>query len=514
MNTLSTIDKKINERFKIATNAIKIAMRYWIECDNYIKNIENEIEDERLIDFSANNSIPPILISIIKIKNHKFIVNNQIDRNNFKSKNILMSKTNNTDFNNLSILNNYTEYDPVYFQKEIANISKYANLEIYLKQFMTIRSLKLNHELNMIDEEYKKYILRYSIMNEESKNFSEDIMVDKLKKIIVENDYNTFFINIHKKIEKLINIYDDICHLLKPETDISADIYNMYPCIIQNIYNTNSVIVFNNKTKKLTDTLKNYISLLSIQLIDIPNKQKELICDCGGTLESNCNGDIYEYVCVECEAVFDKEESTFTEIKLSSGKTSTYNPIKHYDTWIQRIQGMENINIPEIYMNNIREIIKKNKTDITKLNCNHIRKYLKDLNMTQYNKHVVGILKILNPDIKIPLLEHKEYKDITEYFKKSMNIYNILYHNETIKNNSGGKKKRIYYPYFIFKIMEWYFKGNEKIKLIHGIHLQAEKTVSEYDKKFKSICNYNKGELGIDFIQTDYIRYTMNNYRN
>ncbi len=80
-------------------------------------------------------------------------------------------------------------------------------------------------------------------------------------------------------------------------------------------------------------------------------------------------------------------------------------------------------------------------------------------------------------------------------FNKAMRLYDIVV-------PGGGNKP--YYPYFIYKIMEYEFRNKpEKLRLLDFIHLQSRETVIKNDKLFKRMCELADKNDGLVYEPTD-----------
>ena len=227
-------------------------------------------------------------------------------------------------------------------------------------------------------------------------------------------------------------------------------------------------------------------------------------CECGMTMTTFL--DVSELICEECNLVRRISGTIIREEQLYSAdglklKNNSYDPTRHYYFWVERIQGIETRNIAEEDYEKLSYAFKRDRVNLKLLTITIMRKYLKDCGLTTYNVNAVSLIKHFS-GISPPRLTYAENRDITAYFNKVLEIYDTL-------SKSEEKNNRPYYPYFIFKIMEYYFVGSEKLKLLNGIHLQSEQTVAKDDIIWEKICKHNGFELGIPYVNTNYIKYML-----
>ena len=130
------------------------------------------------------------------------------------------------------------------------------------------------------------------------------------------------------------------------------------------------------------------------------------------------------------------------------------------------------------------------------LSCLQIRVILKDpyVNATYLNDHAPRLV-VKFGGMAPPQLSFQEDKVISARFAQAMILYDEV-------NPSGGNKP--YYPYFIYKIIEHYFKGNaEKLRLLDYIHLQSRETVAKNDGYYREMEKLAGADDGIVYTPTD-----------
>jgi predicted RNA-binding Zn-ribbon protein involved in translation (DUF1610 family) len=170
----------------------------------------------------------------------------------------------------------------------------------------------------------------------------------------------------------------------------------------------------------------------------------------------------------------------------------THEPLRHYKTWIRTIQALEETKISHV-VDVLRVTLARDNVKInSNIRYHSVRKYLKEIKMTQYNRNIPKIMRELI-GIAPPRLSSAEYDAATTYFINIISIYDEMHAGEADTN-------RLYYPYFIYKILEWMFRANpEKLKIIDYIHLQSTGTSNKHDAIFKQICSRG---IGITYCKT------------
>ena len=324
----------------------------------------------------------------------------------------------------------------------------------------------------------------------------------------------TIKINILKKICKtlqlkdLIVLLDDIYdNYLILVIDIIVNYYNCYNNY-NNIYHCTSIykhridnINVINKIETIFVTLQNYIysnDLLTDKIkIDIFNFNNTLfynpvintnsidLCLCVNNNKININQ--HELVCSFCGKIYSHSNNTFMNVNNKDDKHVTkYDFLRHYRIWLDKILATDNKYLAK-FEKEIKVLENKIYNDYPleqqrhKLNINHIRSYLKKSNLTKLNDIIPLLLKRITK-YEPPQLSSVEYFDLENLFIQVMKVY------DTIKTNSEINRK--YYPYFIYKIIEYYFRNNpDKKKLLNNIHLQKKKTLVNNDLKWKCICD-------------------------
>jgi hypothetical protein len=196
-----------------------------------------------------------------------------------------------------------------------------------------------------------------------------------------------------------------------------------------------------------------------------------------------------EYVCVNLKCgfsvriygeIFDDDQIFYQE--GSRGKPVKYDPIKHCKEWIDRIQAKESKEIPDEILSKIKQCIRRDSIFIENLTYELIRKYLKELKITNYNNHIALIHKLITGINPIQFTD-RELTLIFMYFSKAIHIFNSI--------KSKLKSNYPYYPFFIYKIVEHILSGQKsadrKRQILSRIHLLGYETLIDKDQVWFTI---------------------------
>lgn len=207
-------------------------------------------------------------------------------------------------------------------------------------------------------------------------------------------------------------------------------------------------------------------------------------CDCGGKMTADYDSGCH--VCVACGAIQASVVSMFVEdrgtLEISSKpKSNSYKTHKHFDKWMNRILAIDapkdgNDILPEILRYFRERGIKRDLVD-----GESIRKALKTLGLNKYYVYTSWLLKEVTGRGP-PQLTEDESRDIAYRFGVISDTF------DKIRNKAEKKMGRIYYPFFIYKIILTKFANRpDKIKLLHYIHVQEEKTQSKNNAIYAKI---------------------------
>jgi hypothetical protein len=262
------------------------------------------------------------------------------------------------------------------------------------------------------------------------------------------------------------------------------------------------------KTPKQIEKLTKFIEKLERELDEIINEDIECqleytnsdYCECGGKVELREQGDIE---CPECGRLGREHNLAYCEnpqvSETNTTRKGSFDFIRHLNLWLDCIQAKKNKTFTEEELGKLRDCIDRDGIIDDELDCETIREYLVECNMTAYNNHApLLIKKLTNGRVIPPQLTEKERRDIRVKFIRIMELFEMV-------KVPGEDLNRSYYPYFIYKIFEDYFKDNpEKLKLLDCIHLQSRETVIKNDNKYREICDISTREDNLVYKCTDY----------
>jgi hypothetical protein len=322
-------------------------------------------------------------------------------------------------------------------------IKKKINILLDLATYNTLHSYH-----NSINEIYNKYILLIS-----------DIL----------NDYSKYYDNK----DKIIKLTDKFNKILE-NNNILNNLDIIYKDIINYITNNNRLEIECNKIL-LIDYKNNYINNEFLNNTHIDK------CTCINNQHLNISEN--EIICNMCGSIYNKpliKNHNIEDINIIK-----YDFLRHYRIWLEKILGINDkyLNKYQNEYNIIKNYIEREYPLVAerkKITINLLRQFLKKLNLTKLND-LISILMKKICNTYIPTLNAKELADMENLFINIIKVYDI------IKNKNDVNRK--YYPYFIYKIIEYYFRDNkDKLILLKFIHLQKKKTLVQNDQVFKLIC--------------------------
>lgn len=207
-------------------------------------------------------------------------------------------------------------------------------------------------------------------------------------------------------------------------------------------------------------------------------------CECGGKMtvdyEVGCHS------CTVCGATIESVVSMYVEDKgmydgATRPKSNSYKTHKHFDKWMNRILAIDvpkdgNAIIPQILKYFREKNIAKDRID-----GEAIRRCLKILGLNKYYVYTAWFLQEVS-GVAPPQLSEEESRDIAYRFGVISDTFDI------IRNKSEKKTGRIYYPFFIYKIISTKFANRpDKIRILNYIHTQEEKTQSKNNAIYAKI---------------------------
>lgn len=300
---------------------------------------------------------------------------------------------------------------------------------------------------------------------------------------------------IHNKIASIVNMYKleavNILHdyFTKTESftnDKLRNIYEQYNQFLlkENIIeefklieNTYKILLHQVDNKEILDIITSLLRKLKtiyIQPVDIQSNIKHQ-CECGGAF--------VECICNKCGIInglnIEIYEDTTNE---RHSRHSSYEHMKQYRQWIERIQARESFEFDNKIIEQIKQqIIQNNIRSNRQITCTLLRKYLSKTKNSSLNDHIPLLRKIIT-GISPPQFTIIELQIMMLFFKKVIKIFDDIKPPE--------KVNCLYYPYFIYKIIEQVLprSSSRYREILACIHLQSRDTLIENDKIWRCIC--------------------------
>lgn len=309
----------------------------------------------------------------------------------------------------------------------------------------------------ILENIHKSIMIKINIIKNISKILNLKIIYDKINKI-----YDIYLIEVIDVIVDYYKNYIDVKNIFKCTSLYKNRISNINIINkIDIIYHKLHCYIINNKIEN--DKVK--IDMFNYNNITIYTPEEQYIddnllysCDCKNEKRIDISNS--ELVCPTCGKIYSVNTTYINYNNNDDKQTTKYDFLRHYRIWLDKILANGNkYNVK--YNKDIKFLEKKIYEDYpleqqrNKLNINHIRLYLKNLNLTKLNDIVPILLKKITKN-DTPQLTAKEYFDLENLFIQVMKCY------DTIKSKSHINRR--FYPFYIFKIIEYYFRNNPEKK--------------------------------------------------
>lgn len=342
---------------------------------------------------------------------------------------------------------------------------------------------KMETEILSLARLYKLYVTDilsryYNISNNQS--LETEITKEYYMKIIAED--------FQGKINFICKKFDYLLFNLESVTDISLFMEDTR----SHKRDTSS---FPYNSSQITEKLA---FLQTIKINNYFEKKITDICKCGTRLE--IRPEVSELWCPDCQkskqliGSFVKDDTNSQE--NNRPKATPNGTIRHYKFWSDRIQALERKTFTTEERAKIESVIIRDNIDRSTLNCEKMREILKDSNVqcTHLNQNAALLVK-LHGGTPPPVLTFMENQIITIKFKKAMFLYEQVV---------PGCKNKPYYPYFIYKLYEEFFKNDpDKLRILDYIHLQSKETVTKNDILYEKMAALADPEDGIVYKPTE-----------
>tara|TARA_B110000908_G_scaffold113440_1_gene133077 strand:- start:2168 stop:3151 length:984 start_codon:yes stop_codon:yes gene_type:complete len=304
---------------------------------------------------------------------------------------------------------------------------------------------------------------------------------------------------VYKQIEYKLNLLSEYGKDKKEVNEIMKDFQMLYTDVMININIKDKSellerIVNENildRMDKILETVKDTDALFQFKSIDIPMTIKYIqsnICDyCSEPMIQSYDKGVYE--CSSCNLTRETFNTLLnTSRSIPRSKIGNFNPERHFKTWIDRILAKESedelrvtgIASGEVVIEKIKDGLVSRSKSIEHITIDDIRLILKELKITLLNKNTSLIAKKITGRSP-PNLTDDQYMQVHSLF--------VLVMEARDKIDNINKCNRIYYPYYIAKILDLILVDKEQRKILHYIHLHKESTLSSNDVEWCDICN-------------------------
>ena len=302
---------------------------------------------------------------------------------------------------------------------------------------------------------------------------------------------------IYKQIEYKINLLTEYAPDKVEVNDIWRDFNMIYTEVVvtnqtkehllEQMSNQNVL----DRMERVSETITNKDMFQQYNSIDIPIVMKinrSNICDyCGEDMIQSYDKTTYDcQACNITKAVHNTLIDTTKSIPRS--KIGNFNPERHFRTWMDRILAKESEDeIKSAHHDDIDGIIelikdslRSKSKSVEHITIDDIRLVLKELQMTFLNKNTSLIAKKITSRAP-PSISDEQYMRVHSLFVQVMESRD--------KIDNINKCNRIYYPYYIAKILDLILLDSEQRRILNYIHLHKEATLSSNDVEWAEICN-------------------------
>lgn len=233
----------------------------------------------------------------------------------------------------------------------------------------------------------------------------------------------------------------------------------------------------------------------------VPIEDYSRCAACG--VEMTTYADCSELRCGICTSVRPLEGTVFGASQFYSqdgqkAKSGTFNPNRHYQSWIVRIQAREPKeeigdsadgadSCGEVLLASLRRLALRRRCNVRRVDMGTTRRLLKALKRTDLNKNAALIMRELS-GVGPPALPH-------HILARGEMIFNeVIQVREEVVGPAahGSRRNRSYYPYYIYKILDSILdEGDfENRRILYYIHLQGDETLASNDAEWYAICDH------------------------
>ncbi len=443
------------------------------------------------------------------------------------------------------------------------NSEQKIKLDEYLKErflFVNLMEKDVKDLFDIYNMEMNDILARYYMQHEPLQE--ESITKEYYRRLSVEN-FLPKLDEFAKKAESVVDCFNSriILNGFALQTELLNGLsiigrHSPEQSILSQSINAQQIPSQNhNKINLLVTEAKKELSKANlIDVIFTATKRDYEECSCGRIMTLNqATSELY---CPECQEIRENMGVSYEDIanETSRSKSGSYDPNKHLDYWLIRIQAMEKTEFQPDHIEKMKRIITRDSIELT--NVHQMRKILKELKLTVYNEHAPLLMKILTgispPSLNmkllgrisvkfnrimelIPMAKNNNYQEIDNSMEsssvnsfensleKSLENSKTVVHGNKFTNSKKSQRiiaknwtesskmtlnrsatsgNRPYYPHFIYAILNdeidvsnaarEYDDANSMSKLKNYIHLQSYETIAKHDSLYKKICELDE----------------------
>ncbi len=214
------------------------------------------------------------------------------------------------------------------------------------------------------------------------------------------------------------------------------------------------------------------------------------ICEeCGYRLD--LSADMLFLLCYSCGDVVDARDLNVEMVKHNPrSRVGNFKPNRHFKRWMDHILARETeeelgdskdpLNLRgEKMIERVREGCNRKRLTAEYMTVEDVRAILKELGLSKYNDNIPLIIKKITGRAP-PSLSEDSYHRVFSMFSMVMEARNGI--------RREGRTNRIYYPYYIYKIMDLVLDSREERKAMDFIHLHSASTLISNDEEWRLIC--------------------------
>lgn len=299
----------------------------------------------------------------------------------------------------------------------------------------------------------------------------------EIKKIITREEETTYWVNNHMI---LVDYYTDQNTSSNKDTEEPEEKLTLSNTKKSSLAD---LVVVNKKNNK-AQLLKDYVKINDpFNLTYVPETKPKIDETCPECNSYDLIHDIEGIICSECGLLIDRNSDLqkapgYKELQdIDVQPQFSYKRINHFREWLNQIQGLENTDIPEQVLIDLRAEVEKNKMSIKKLNKSKTREFLKKLGHNKYYEHIPFIINSLNGIEPVKMSQRIE-EEMNTMFEEIQIPFE--------KHKPPTRKNFLSYAYTLHKFCQ--LRGYDEFLPSFPL-LKSRDKLLEQDKIWKKICH-------------------------